>query len=52
VAALKRFNPATPNARASAYAAVLGGLGAFVFTAGIAEHSVPVRAALCAKRSA
>ena len=32
-----------------AYAAVLGGLEAFVFTAGIGEHSVPVRAALCAK---
>ncbi len=30
-----------------AYAAVLGGLDAFVFTAGIGEHSVPVRAALC-----
>jgi acetate kinase len=28
---------------------VLGGLDAFVFTAGIGEHSVPVRAALCAK---
>ena len=32
-----------------AYAAVLGGLDAFVFTAGIGEHSVPVRAALCSK---
>ena len=32
-----------------AYAAVLGGLDAFVFTAGIGEHSVPVRAALCRK---
>ena len=30
-----------------AYIAVLGGLDAFVFTAGIGEHSVPVRAALC-----
>lgn len=30
-----------------AYAAVLGGLDAFVFTAGIGEHSVQVRAALC-----
>ena len=29
-----------------AYAAVLGGLDAFVFTAGIGEHSAPVRAAL------
>ena len=28
---------------------MLGGLNAFVFTAGIGEHSVPVRAALCAK---
>ena len=34
---------------AGAYAAVLGGLDAFVLTAGIGEHSVPVRAALCAK---
>ena len=32
---------------AGAYVAVLGGLDAFVFTAGIGEHSVPVRAALC-----
>ena len=32
-----------------AYAAVLGGLDAFVFTAGIGEHSAPVRAALCRK---
>ena len=36
---------------AGAYTAVLGGLDAFVFTAGIGEHSVPVRAALCAKLS-
>ncbi len=36
---------------AGAYAAVLGGLDAFVFTAGIGEHSAPVRAALCAKLS-
>jgi len=34
---------------AGAYAAVLGGLDALVFTAGIGESSVPVRAALCAK---
>jgi acetate kinase len=34
---------------AGAYAAVLGGLDAFVFTAGIGEHSAPIRAALCAK---
>ena len=32
-----------------AYAAVLGGLDAFVFTAGIGENSAPVRAALCRK---
>ena len=32
-----------------AYVAVLGGLDAFVFTAGIGEHSAPVRAALCRK---
>jgi acetate kinase len=34
---------------AGAYTAVLGGLDAFVFTAGIGENSVPVRAAVCAK---
>ena len=42
-----------PNAiivvNAGAYASVLGGLDAFVFTAGIGEHSAPVRAALCGK---
>ena len=32
-----------------AYLAVLGGLDAFVFTAGIGEHSATVRAALCRK---
>ena len=32
-----------------AYTAVLGGLDAFVFTAGIGENSAPVRAALCNK---
>jgi acetate kinase len=32
-----------------AYAVVLGGLDALVFTAGIGEHSAPVRAALCRK---
>jgi acetate kinase len=31
---------------AGAYAAVLGGLDEFVFTAGIGEHSVPVPAAV------
>ena len=34
---------------AGAYTAVLGGLDAFVFTAGIGEHSAPVRAALSSK---
>lgn len=34
---------------AGAYATVLGGLDAFVFTAGIGENSVPLRAALCSK---
>lgn len=32
-----------------AYIAVLGGLDALVFTAGIGENSVPLRAALCSK---
>jgi acetate kinase len=32
-----------------AYASVLGGLDALVFTAGIGEHSAPVRAALCTR---
>ena len=34
---------------AGGYAGVLGGLDAFVFTAGIGENSAPVRAALCGK---
>ena len=34
---------------AGAYASVLGGLDAFVFTAGIGENSAIVRAALCAR---
>ncbi|WP_175773113.1 acetate/propionate family kinase [Paraburkholderia phenazinium] len=34
---------------AGAYATVLGGLDGFVFTAGIGENSVPLRAALCGK---
>ena len=34
---------------AGAYASVLGGLDAFVFTAGIGENSAPIRAALCRK---
>jgi acetate kinase len=32
-----------------AYIAILGGLDAIVFTAGIGEHSAPVRAALCCR---
>jgi acetate kinase len=48
VAALEYFIHAMTK-YAGAYAAVLAGLDAFVFTAGIGEHSVPVRAALCAK---
>jgi acetate kinase len=35
-----------------AYAAVLGGLDALVFTAGIGENSIPVRQALCRKLEA
>ena len=34
---------------AGAYASVLGGLDAFVFTAGIGENSAQVRAAVCEK---
>ena len=48
IAALEYFVYAMTK-YAGAYVAVLGGLDAFVFTAGIGEHSVPVRAALCAK---
>ena len=47
IAALEYFVYAMTK-YAGAYAAVLGGLDAFVFTAGIGEHSAPVRAALCA----
>ena len=50
VAAVKHFVYAMTK-YTGAYAAVLGGLDAFVFTAGIGEHSVLVRAALCAKLS-
>ena len=50
VAAVKYFVYAMTK-YTGAYAAVLGGLDAFVFTAGIGEHSVLVRAALCAKLS-
>ena len=31
-----------------AYAAILGGVDALVFTAGIGEHSAPMRARICA----
>ena len=34
---------------AGAYASVLGGLDALVFTAGIGENSSPIRAAVCEK---
>jgi acetate kinase len=34
---------------AGAYTSVLGGLDAFVFTAGIGENAAPLRAALCRK---
>ena len=33
----------------SAYTAMLGGVGALVFTAGIGENSPPLRAAVCSK---
>ena len=46
VAAVEYFDYAMTK-YVGAYAAVLGGLDAFVFTAGIGEHSVPVRAAPC-----
>ena len=48
IAAVESFGYAMTK-YAGAYAAVLGGLDAFVFTAGIGEHSAPVRAALCEK---
>jgi acetate kinase len=48
VAAIEHFVYAMTK-YAGAYAAVLGGLDAFVFTAGIGEHSALLRAALCAK---
>ena len=32
---------------AGAYAALMGGLDAFVFTGGIGEHAAPIRAAVC-----
>ncbi len=50
VAAVEQFVYAMTK-YVGAYAAVLGGLDALVFTAGIGEHSAPVRAALCAKLS-
>ena len=48
VAAVEHFVYAMTK-YAGAYAAILGGLDALVFTAGIGEHSAPVRAALCGK---
>ncbi|PKU23044.1 acetate/propionate family kinase [Telmatospirillum siberiense] len=48
VAAVEHFVHAMTK-YTGAYTAVLGGLDAFVFTAGIGEHSAPVRAALCDK---
>ena len=48
VAAVKHFVYAMAK-YVGAYTAVLGGLDAFVFTAGIGEGSAPVRAALCAE---
>ena len=48
VAAVEHFVYAMTK-YAGAYAAVLGGLDTFVFTAGIGENSAPVRAALCRK---
>ena len=48
VAAVEHFVYAMTK-YAGAYASVLGGLDAFVFTAGIGENSAPVRAALCGK---
>jgi len=48
VAAIEHFVYAMTK-YAGAYAAVLGGLDAFVFTAGIGENSAPLRAALCRK---
>lgn len=50
IAALKYFVYAMTKF-VGAYAAVLGGLDAFVFTAGIGENSAPLRAALCRKLS-
>ena len=48
VAAVEHFVYAMTKC-VGAYTAVLGGLDALVFTAGIGEHSAPVRAALCGK---
>jgi acetate kinase len=48
VAAVEHFVHAMTK-YVGAYIAVLGGLDALVFTAGIGEHSAPVRAALCGK---
>lgn len=48
VAAVEHFVHAVTKS-IGAYTAVLGGLDALVFTAGIGEHSAPVRAAVCTK---
>jgi acetate kinase len=48
VAAVENFVYAMAK-YAGAYTCVLGGLDALIFTAGIGEHSAPVRAALCAR---
>lgn len=48
VAAVEHFAYAVTK-YIGAYTAVLGGLDALVFTAGIGEHSAPIRAAVCAR---
>lgn len=48
VAAIEHFVYAMTK-YVGAYTAVLGGLDALVFTAGVGENSVPLRAALCRK---
>ena len=48
VAAIEHFVYAMTK-YVGAYTAVLGGLDALIFTAGIGEHSAPLRAALCDK---
>ena len=48
VAAVEHFVYAVTK-YVGAYTSVLGGLDALVFTAGIGEHSAPIRAAVCGK---